>query len=52
MQTAEFGHGDRRFSAEAAAAADLHLSVSPLRALFVLWGTRADDRIRLPVRRG
>lgn len=45
-------HGSRELGAEAAAAADLHLSVPPVRALPVLRGARAHDRVRLSVRRG
>ncbi|TSK13552.1 N-acetylglucosamine-1-phosphotransferase subunits alpha/beta [Bagarius yarrelli] len=51
MRATEQSHGDRRFFIEASAAADLHLSVSPLRAVPVLRRTRAHDCVRLPIRR-
>lgn len=45
-------HGSGQLGAEAGAAADLHLSVPPLRALPLLRRARPHDSVRLPVRRG
>lgn len=49
---AQENHGSRQLGAEAAAAADVHLSVPPLRALPLLRRSRPHDSVRLPVRRG
>lgn len=49
---AQENHGSRQLGAEAAAAADLHLSVPPIRALPLLRRSRPHDRVRLPIRRG
>lgn len=45
-------HGSRQLGAQAVAAADVHLSVPPIRTLPLLRGSRPHDRVRLPVRRG
>lgn len=45
-------HGSRQLGAEAGAAADLHLFVTPIWTLSLLRGSRPHDRFRLPVRRG
>lgn len=45
-------HGSRQLGAEAGAAADLHLPVTPIWALPLLRGSRPHDSFRLPVRRG
>lgn len=45
-------HGSRQLGAEALAAADVHLSVPPVRALPMLRGDRPHDRLRLSVWRG
>lgn len=49
---AQENHGSRQLGAEAAAAADVHLSVPPIRALPLLRRSRPHDSVRLPVRRG
>lgn len=45
-------HGSRELGAQARAAADVHLSVPPIRALPLLRGDRPHDCFRLSVRRG
>lgn len=45
-------HGSRQLGAQAVAAADVHLSVPPIRTLPLLRGSRPHDSVRLPVRRG
>lgn len=49
---AEENHGSRQLGAQAAPAADVHLSVPPIWALPLLWGSRPHDSVRLSVRRG
>lgn len=49
---AQENHGSRQLGAEAAAAADVHLSVPPIRALPLLRRSRPHDSVRLPVWRG